>query len=425
MFWWAPCSGRCSRSSASDSPDGRVRVLFVSDVYFPRVNGVSTSIRTFRADLAECGVETTLIAPRYRSEPECEPGIIRVPSGTVPGDPEDRRMHWLALRQALRDLPRGAIELVHIHTPFLAHYAAAGFARSARVPCVATYHTFFEEYLHHYVPALPRLAGRVLARSFTRSLCRAVDALVAPSEPMRQILLGYGIDTPIHVVPTGLPADRFNAGDGARFRALAALPAQRPLFLYVGRIAHEKNIGFLIRSFQQVHARLPQTLLVIAGEGPALEDLRQMVRQLRLEADVRFVGYLERERALLDCYAAAQVFVFASRTETQGLVLLEAMAQAAPVVSTAELGTSSILTPDSGALVVAERVEEFAGAMQRVMENEDLRRQMAAQSLRHARNWSSMSMARRLAALYRDIRAHSPAATSASGDTEPELKTRI
>jgi 1,2-diacylglycerol 3-alpha-glucosyltransferase len=166
-------------------------------------------------------------------------------------------------------------------------------------------------------------------------------------------------------------------------------------------------------------------MLVIAGEGPALEDLRQLVRQLRLEDAVRFVGYLERGQALLDCYAAAQVFVFASRTETQGLVLLEAMAQAAPVVSTAELGASSILTPDSGALVVPERLEEFASAMQRVMEDEDLRRRMAAQSLRHAQNWSSISMAHRLAALYRDIRARFLAAASASGDTERGLKTRI
>jgi 1,2-diacylglycerol 3-alpha-glucosyltransferase len=402
-----------------------VRVLFVSDVYFPRVNGVSTSIATFRTDLAECGVETTLIAPQYRQTAPSENGIIRVPSGGVPGDPEDRRMHWRALGRALSALPRGAIDLVHIHTPFLAHYAAVRFARSAAVPCIATYHTFFEEYLHHYVPVLPRRAGRVLARAFTRSQCRAVDALVAPSEPMREVLLAYGIDTAIHVVPTGLAADRFVPGDGARFRALASLPYDRPLILYVGRIAHEKNIPFLVHSFRRVRTQLPQAMFVIAGEGPALESLRQLVRQLSLDDDVRFVGYLDRERTLLDCYAAAQVFVFASRTETQGLVLLEAMAQAAPVVSTAELGASSILTPASGALVAAEDLDEFAAAVLRVLRDESLRQQMAAQSRRHAQNWSSISMARRLAALYRDIRAHSCAQASASGDSARGLKTRI
>jgi len=400
-----------------------VRVLFVSDVYFPRVNGVSTSIRTFRTDLAECGVETTLIAPQYGPDTPPEDGVVRVPSGPVPSDPEDRRMHWHDLRRALDALPRGAIDLVHIHTPFLAHYAAARFARAAAVPCIATYHTFFEEYLHHYVPVLPRSVGRFLARTFTRSQCRSVDALLAPSEPMRAVLLAYGVRTPIHVVPTGLPVDRFTPGDGARFRALAGIPAERPLTLYVGRIAHEKNIEFLIHAFHRVQRQLPTALFAIAGEGPALERLRQLVRELRLDDAVRFVGYLDRERTLLDCYAAAQVFVFASRTETQGLVLLEAMAQSAPVVSTAELGASSILTPASGAIVVTEQIETFAAGVLCVLRDERLRQRMAAQSRHHAQSWSSIAMARKLAALYRGL--HASARASASGDSEPAVKTRI
>ena len=111
-------------------------------------------------------------------------------------------------------LPRDEFDLVHIHTPFIAHYAGSRFAKRTGIPCVATYHTFFEEYLHHYVPAMPR--GWV---AFWRGLLRApsattVQALIAPSDPMRDILLEYGVSTPIHVLPTGLPADRFAAGVG-------------------------------------------------------------------------------------------------------------------------------------------------------------------------------------------------------------------
>jgi len=176
-----------------------VRVLFISDVYFPRVNGVSTSIRTFRQDLAQCGVETVLVAPQYGAQvPDTEAGLLRVPSGGVPGDPEDRRMRWGALRRTLDSLPRDEFDLVHIHTPFIAHYAGARFARKAGLPCVATYHTFFEEYIHHYVPAMPHGIGRFLARAFTRSQCRDVQALIAPSDPMRDILLEYGVSTAIH-----------------------------------------------------------------------------------------------------------------------------------------------------------------------------------------------------------------------------------
>jgi 1,2-diacylglycerol 3-alpha-glucosyltransferase len=388
-----------------------VRVLFISDVYFPRVNGVSTSIRTFRQDLTHHGVETHLVAPRYDSAPEAapeEPGVLRVPAARVPRDPEDRRMRWRALTRVLDALPGSEFDLVHIHTPFVAHYAGVRFARRAHIACIATYHTFFEEYLHHYLPVLPRRLSRLLARSFTRSQCAAVQALIAPSEPMREVLTGYGVTTPIHVLPTGLAADRFRAGDGRAFRARAGIDAQRPLVTYIGRVAHEKNIGFLVQVFRQVLKRVPEALLVIAGEGPAREALRQQVAHLGLDAQVHFAGYLERDSALLDCYAAADVFVFASRTETQGLVLLEAMAQGAPVVSTAELGTRSILVPGCGALIVPEQEEAFAAAVVRVLTEAALREELAARGRAYARNWSSAVMARRLAELYGALRtAHS------------------
>ncbi len=394
-----------------------MRVLFISDVYFPRVNGVSTSIRTFRQDLASLGVETSLVAPRYDPPPARraaagetggtvpdEPGVLRVPAARVPRDPEDRRMGWRALMRALDALPAGRFDLVHIHTPFIAHYAGVRFARRARIACLATYHTFFEEYLHHYLPFVPAPLARFLARSFTRSQCAGVQALIAPSEPMRAVLTGYGVTTPIHVVPTGLGSDRFRAGDGRAFRARAGIDAQRPLVTYIGRVAHEKNIGFLLRMFRKVLESVPRALLVIAGEGPARQALRQQAAQLGLAEHVHFAGYLERDSALLDCYAAADVFVFASRTETQGLVLLEAMAQGAAVVSTAQLGTRSILVPGSGALVVPEEPDTFAAAVVRVLGDAELRQELGSRGRAYARQWSSAAMARRLADLYGELR---------------------
>jgi glycosyltransferase involved in cell wall biosynthesis len=269
---------------------------------------------------------------------------------------------------------------------------------------VATYHTFFEEYLHHYMPLVPAPLARFLARRFTRSQCAAVQALIAPSEPMRAVLTDYGVTTPIHVLPTGLPADRFRAGDGRAFRARSGIDVQRPLVTYIGRVAHEKNIGFLLRMFRRVLASVPTALLVVAGEGPAREALRREAAQLGLAEHVHFAGYLERDSALLDCYAAADVFAFASRTETQGLVLLEAMAQGTPVVSTAELGTRSILVPGSGALIVPEEPDSFAAAVVRLLGDAELRQELGSRGGAYARQWSSGAMARRLAALYGELR---------------------
>ena len=160
--WRARPSARCS--PAWDRPLPDVRVLFISDVYFPRVNGVSTSIRTFRNDLGACGIETQLIAPdygmtmcrtsfAYRARACHE--ILKI-AACVGG----------ALQRALGQFKRDAFDLVHIHTPFVAHYAGTRFARRAGIPCVATYHTFFEEYLHHYVPVIPRGMGRLARASF-------------------------------------------------------------------------------------------------------------------------------------------------------------------------------------------------------------------------------------------------------------------
>jgi hypothetical protein len=385
-----------------------LRVLYVSDVYFPRVNGVSTSIRTFRDDLAAVGVATNLIAPAYAPADTAErldgDSIVRIPAAAVPLDPEDRRMRWRALVEAIeRQHAQSPFTAIHIQTPFLAHYAGVRAARRFGLPVIATYHTFFEDYLHHYLPVLPRSLGRSIARSFTRSQCRDVDLLIAPSAPMSDALVQYGVRTPIAVIPTGLPAESFLPGEGARFRQRFAIPADRKLVGYVGRVAHEKNIEFLLRMFVQARRTEPAALLLIAGEGPALPRLRTLAAALGINEHVRFVGYLERNPGLLDCYAALDVFAFASRTETQGLVLLEAMAQGTAVVSTAELGTRSILTPESGANVMPEDEQTFAAAVAALLADPAARETRSPRLRAYAQKWASRESARRLAAAYVEV----------------------
>jgi len=397
-----------------------MRVLFISDVYFPRVNGVSTSIRTFRADLSAAGVNSTLVVPSYGDPAQDDSAsvgeldVVRVPSGRVPGDPEDRRMKTAALGRVLESLREQPFDLVHIHTPFVAHYAGVRFASRRHIPVLATYHTFFEEYLHHYVPLMPRSIGRVLARGFTRSQCAQLGAIVAPSEPMRELLHGYGVTTRIEVIPTGLPADRYVQGDGTSFRAAYGLPQDRPLLLYVGRVAHEKNIDFLLQAFVELRNTRPEAMFAIAGEGPAREHLQAQVARLGLSSHVHFIGYLQRDGELANCYAAADVFVFASRTETQGLVLLEAFAQGRPVVSTAHLGTTSILQPGCGARVAPEKPEAFAQAIADILDDPARAARLSAQAHSYAASWTSSRMAARLAGLYGELLSQSQPHASAA-----------
>ena len=382
-----------------------LHTLVVSDVYFPRVNGVSTSIRSFREDLARQGFPSTLVVPAYGSDepPRSEPGIVRVPSRPVPRDPEDRIMSWSALRCSLDAMPREQCDLIHIQTPFLAHYAGLACARRRGVPVVATCHTYFEDYLHHYLPLLPGFAGAWLARRLMTSQFNAVDAVISPSEPVRRRLLEYGVTRPIHVIPTGMTEDRFVPGSPQRFREQFGFAPEQRIVLNVGRVAHEKNLGFLLRMFVRVARADARAVLVIAGEGPARRALQMQAESLGIGPRMRFIGNLDRATTLNDCYAAADVFVFASRTETQGLVLLEAMAQSRPVVSTACLGTRSVLTPGSGAFVVEEREDEFAAAVVSVLKEKVRAQIMGEKARRWAVQWSSQTLAGRMAQLYRAV----------------------
>jgi len=377
--------------------------LIVSDVYFPRVNGVSTSIRSFRTDLARLGVNSTLVAPQYPEDAKDD--VLRVPSRSVPRDPEDRIMGWRALRKCLSEVPREQCTMVHVQTPFLAHYAGVRLARERGVPVIATCHTYFEDYLHHYLPLLPEFAGSWLARSVMTRQLNAVDAVVSPSDQVRQRLLVYGVTRPIHVIPTGMTEDRFVAGDGQRFRERLGIGARQPVLLNVGRVAFEKNLSFLLAMFTHVRRLQSDALLVIAGEGPARNSLMREAAALGLGDAVRFVGNLDRETQLNDCYAAADVFVFASRTETQGLVLLEAMAQGRTVVSTACLGTRSVLTPESGAMVVDEDEEDFARAVMAALRDPARASDQGEKGRRWAARWSSRSMALRMSELYHEVQS--------------------
>ncbi|HRJ52964.1 MAG TPA: glycosyltransferase [Candidatus Thiothrix moscowensis] len=380
-----------------------MHILMVSDVYFPRVNGVSTSIQAFRQALQAAGHSVTLIAPDYGQAATDEDGIIRISSRGVIVDPEDRMMRIRHIHRLADELQAEHYDIIHIHTPFVAHYAGLKLARKLKLPVVATYHTFFEEYLYNYIPWLPKEWLRYVARRFSRTQCAELDGLIVPSTAMQQVLLDYGVQTPMTILPTGLDMRTFEPGNGAAFRAQHAIAPERPVLLFVGRVAFEKNIGFLLDMMLHLREQLPDVLLVIAGEGPAEKTLHQQVQRAGLAEQVLFVGYLRRDGELQACYKAADVFVFASRTETQGLVLLEAMACGTPVVSTAVLGTKDIIGTGVGGLVAPESPELFAAQVKRLLTGKTLHAQKTREALAYAATWSHTAQAEKLVEFYRSV----------------------
>ena len=378
-----------------------MNILLISDVYFPRVNGVSTSIKTFTYQLQKMGHSVHLIAPDYGVMTEDEAWITRVPAHAIYFDPEDKLMKYGEVLKLSAKLKVMRFDILHIHTPFIAHYAGLKLAKTLRIPVVETYHTFFEDYLHHYLPWIPQFAARGLARLISKKQCNQVDAIVAPSQPMLDVLRGYGVNSFAEVIATGLQAHSFSPADGNAFRVKHGIALDRPMMLYVGRVAHEKNIGFLLIVAKLLSDVMPDVLLVIAGEGPALSSLRNSVKEHSIENNVQFIGYLDRNTQLNSCYKAADVFVFSSKSETQGLVILEAMAQGTPVVAIAELGTASILIEGKGALISTENESEFVQKVHSILINPQRRQQLSEAAFDYAqKKWSAEIQAERMLKYY-------------------------
>jgi len=380
-----------------------MRLLMISDVYFPRVNGVSTSIETTRHALEKLGHEVTLIVPDYpHQEESADPHVMRIPARKVLFDPEDRLMAWRDLRRTMRAIAPQQFDLIHIHTPFVAHYAGTRMARNLKLPVVETYHTFFEQYLEHYIPFLPDPMLRLMARRLTANQGNAVNALISPSIAMRDLLRRYGVRTPISVIPTGINLQSWRTPTAPDPRLALGLSPTQPMLLFVGRLAFEKNIEFLLNMLTTLIQTHPDVRLVLAGEGPAEKHLRKLTAQLGLEEHVHFVGNLPRDGQLQALYRTADAFVFASTTETQGLVLVEALALGLPVVALAEMGTRDVVREGEGCLIAPNNPAGFAARVLEVLEHPHEARQLAAQAVIAAEAWQEERVAERLVAFYQE-----------------------
>lgn len=376
------------------------RVLILSDVYFPRVNGVSTSIASFRGALERRGLATRLIAPAYGDE-GADRSIVRLAGPRVPFDPEDRFVPaGRFLRAGRREAP---FDVLHVQTPFSAHRAGVRLARERGVRVVETWHTDFEHYFEHYLPLVPAPVARAVARRIARRIAREVDHLLVPSTAIAEGMARLAPATPITVLPTGLAADEFEAGDGRRFRARLGIDPARPVLVTVGRLAHEKNLDFLVDVVDRGRREIPALLWLVAGEGPARPSLERQIARRGLVDQVRLVGNLERRRELPDAYRAGDLFVFASKTETQGLVLLESMALGVPVVALAEQGTVDLMSRGRGAVTAPDDPAAFAATVVATLRDRERLETLSREGREEAARWSADAQAAKLVALYSEL----------------------
>lgn len=365
----------------------RMRVVHVTDTHLPTTNGVVRSIETSRAELVDLGASIQVIAPGTRTMRRGGvTGIRHVPgfeSSAYPG-------FHLAVRPVVPSMLRGA-DVVHVHTPGPLGLSALVSARRAGIPTVFSWHTRFEDVVAQSVRSThARSLALAGLGALETAIARRVERFVAPTEAIAEELRGR-FDVPVAVVATGV--------DLARFRPMARETSGGPRFLTLGRVAREKNIEALLRAFPRVLRDLPTARLVVAGDGPDAVRCRATALRLGIGDAVEWLGFVD-EDALARTYASADVFVTASRFETQGLTVLEAMASgnAAAVASCAvflplvERGAALAFCPDDA--------ESVGRAMVRAYEQ---RATLGRIALRIARETSVKACARRLLAVYGDV----------------------
>jgi glycosyltransferase involved in cell wall biosynthesis len=264
---------------------------------------------------------------------------------------------------------------------------------------VHTYHTLFAAYTEHYLWFLPKSLGVGYAKNASRRYCNSCDLLITPSTEMKKALLSYNVTKPVEVIPTGIRLERFQGKDPQRFRKLKGYKPEDQVVLFMGRVAEEKNIDFLMRVVHRLKPKVPTLQFLIAGEGAAKKHLEKMTVDMGMQDYVHFAGYLSKDD-WRDCYAGSDLFVFASITETQGLVVTEAMAAETPVVAVSEMGIKDVMASGRGGLTTSLNEDEFTDAVLRMLTDKALYAQKKSETLAEADRWSSGSMARRMLEAY-------------------------
>jgi glycosyltransferase involved in cell wall biosynthesis len=303
------------------------KVGMFTEVFHPIVNGVVASIDTLRVALQRDGVNVTTFAPRMPAcDDDDDASVVRFPSLPLP-TATGYRLCVPLFRARDRERLR-ALDIVHAHSPFVSGWFAAAHARRMRIPLVFTYHTQFDAYAH-YAPFDARIVRRALI-ALTRAFANRADVVIAPTDAMRERLRSFGVRTRIDVVPSGVDARRFaNGRRSPAVRALLGAGERDRLVVVVARLGREKNVELAIDALAQC-AR--DVRLAIVGAGPQRDALVARARSLRVGDRVRFAGALAPP-AMPDVYASADALAFTSLTDTQGLVLAEALAARLPLVA--------------------------------------------------------------------------------------------
>ncbi|MGC8862135.1 MAG: glycosyltransferase family 4 protein [Armatimonadota bacterium] len=378
-----------------------MRIAIFTESYEPIVNGVSVFVSTLRDELVRRGHNVFIFAPRFEGYQDERDGVFRWPSRHTIFMPDYPFPSPIApgMRRVFESL---GVDVVHTQTPFILGVTAARWVRRLGIPLVSTNHTLYTEYAH-YVPVRPKVLTKLFLVRLMKWYYSRCDVVVTPSAEAGRILRSYGVTTRIEVIKTGIvPASPPGTHNRQETRRAYSLAPDDFVLLYVGRVAREKNLEMLLRALRKLADRYPNLKLIIVGGGPAFGETRQLVEKLALTEHVRFTGMLSRDQ-IDPIYSAADLFVFPSATETQGIAICEAMSAGLPVVAVNAGGIPENIQDGVDGFLTANEPGAFADRIEFLITHENERTEMGARARANARSFSIERMADDFERLYSSV----------------------
>jgi glycosyltransferase involved in cell wall biosynthesis len=275
-------------------------------------------------------------------------------------------------------------------------------ARKLKIPTVHTYHTMMTEYTH-YVP-VKFLRG--MARKFiifrSKRFCNRANRVIVPSSPMIDVLKSYGVKTKIEVLPTGIDLKQYKKLSSDERRTILKkykIPSDKKILLYVGRLAQEKNLDFLLESFKDILIQYPNSHLVFVGSGPYQQKIKNQISKIKIDQNVTLTGFLPKPETN-QFFGASDIFVFPSTTDTQGIVLAEAMASSCPAVAINQLGPKDIIKNGEDGFLVSLNQKEFTDKILRLLKDEKLRKKFSQKAKENVKRFSIENCTDKLIQIY-------------------------
>ncbi|MEI7833676.1 MAG: glycosyltransferase [bacterium] len=363
-------------------------------------NGVVISVSTFARVLHEMGHQVTIFTAHHPEQQADENDVFRFPSIIFPS----RMIYPLAIPiatgEARRMLLEQPFDLIHSNSPMLMGHVAVSYHERLNIPLVFTYHTIIEEYTH-YIP-LPREWVRRRAIDISREYSNKADHIITPSASVAKLLRSYHVEKPITVIPTGIDIGIIDTVEGDNVRSRFGIPESATLLAYAGRIAQEKNLPRLLKAFKIITDRIPDTHLLLMGGGPEEGTMLALAESLGVADKLHITGLIPWEDVIRGL-RAADIFVFTSLTETQGLVIGEAMACNLPVVTVDADAQRSIITHGVNGVLVHDAEAPFADAVCALIADPTKRKQMGVAARKSAEKISARCCTEKLLDVYQQV----------------------